>query len=76
MRRDVNETRWEWDETRKNWRQQWNEIQRDEFYSDEALTKQEYIWITSESDLNKMFKSNLDKIWVRSELNQNDEDWT
>ncbi len=22
-----------------------------------------------------MFKSNLDKIWVRSELNWNDEDW-
>ncbi len=26
-----------------------------------------HIWITSESDLNKMSESNLDKIWVKSE---------
>ncbi len=38
--------------------------------------KLEYIWITSESDLNKMSESDLDKIWVRSRLNWNDEDWT
>ncbi len=38
--------------------------------------KLEYIWITSESDLNKMFEIDLNKIWVRSELNQDDEDWT
>ncbi len=37
--------------------------------------KLKYIWITSESNLNKMFKSNLDKIWVKSELNWDDEDW-
>ncbi len=36
--------------------------------------KLEYIWITSESDLNKMFETNLDKIWVRFKLSQNDED--
>ncbi len=38
--------------------------------------KLEYIWVTSESDLNKMSESNLNKIWVRLRLNQNDEDWT
>ena len=26
-----------------------------------------YIWITFESDLNEMFKSDLDKIWVKFE---------
>ncbi len=29
--------------------------------------KLKHIWITFESDLNEMFKSDLDKIWVRSE---------
>ncbi len=38
--------------------------------------KLEYIWVISESDLNKMSESNLDKIWVRSELSWDDEDWT
>ncbi len=38
--------------------------------------KLKYIWITSESDLNKMSETDLDKIWVRSELSQDDEDWT
>ncbi len=38
--------------------------------------KLKYIWVTSESNLNKMFETNLDKIWVKSELNQDDEDWT
>ncbi len=67
MRRDIDETRWERDEMRKNRRQWQDKIQRDAFYSDEALTKQEYIWITFESDLNEMSELNLDKIWVRSE---------
>ncbi len=53
MRWDVDEIRWERDEMRKNWRWQqelkldetrWNKIQRDAFYSDEALTKWKYIW--------------------------------
>ncbi len=35
----------------------------------------EYIWVTSESDLDKMSESDLDKIWVRLKLIQNDEDW-
>ncbi len=38
--------------------------------------KLKYIWVTSESDLNKMFEINLDKIWVKFKLNQNNEDWT
>ncbi len=38
--------------------------------------KLKYIWIIFESDLNKMSESNLDKIWVRSELSWDDEDWT
>ncbi len=38
--------------------------------------KLKYIWITFESDLNKIFEINLDKIWIRSELSWNDEDWT
>ncbi len=38
--------------------------------------KLEYIWVTSESNLNKMFETDLDKIWVRSELSWDDEDWT
>ncbi len=38
--------------------------------------KLKYIWVTSESDLNKMFESDLNKIWVRFELSQDDEDWT
>ncbi len=29
--------------------------------------KLKHIWITFESDLNKMFESDLDKIWVKSE---------
>ncbi len=29
--------------------------------------KLKHIWITFESDLNKMFESNLNKIWVKSE---------
>ena len=71
MRWDVNETRWEWDETRKNWRWQqelkldemrWNEIQRDAFYSDEALMKQEYIWVTFKSDLSKTERDE-DETW-------------
>ncbi len=41
-------------------------IKWDAFYSDEAL-KLKHIWITSESDLNKMSESNLDKIWIKSE---------
>ncbi len=31
----------------------WNEIQQDAFYSDEALTKQEYIWVTFKLDLSE-----------------------
>ncbi len=38
--------------------------------------KLEYIWITSESDLNKISESDLDKIWVRLRLIWDDEDWT
>ncbi len=38
--------------------------------------KLEYIWVTSKSDLNKMSESDLDKIWVKSRLIQDDEDWT
>ncbi len=38
--------------------------------------KLKYIWITSESDLNKMSESDLNKIWVRLRLNQDNEDWT
>ncbi len=38
--------------------------------------KLKYIWVASESDLNKMSESDLSKIWVRSELSKNDEDWT
>ena len=45
--------------------------------------KLKYIWVTSESDLNKMSESDLNKmsesdlnkIWVRSRLNWDDEDW-
>jgi len=29
--------------------------------------KLKHIWVTSESDLDEMSKSDLDKIWVRSE---------
>ncbi len=36
--------------------------------------KLEYIWVTFESDLNKMSESDLNKIWVRSELNWDNED--
>ena len=72
MRRDIDETRWERDEMRKNRRRWQDKIQRDAFYSDEALTKQEYIWITFESDLNEMSELNLDKIWVRSEQERNE----
>ncbi len=62
MRWDVDETRRERDETRKNQRRQRelkldemkrDEIQQDAFYSDKALIKQEYIWVTSESDLSE-----------------------
>ncbi len=67
MKQDVDETRWEQDETRKNRRWWWDEIQRDAFYNDEALTRSKYIWVTFESDLNEMSESNLDKIWVRFE---------
>ncbi len=49
----------------------WNEIQRDAFYSDEALTRWKHIWITFKSDLNEMFESDLNKIWVRSEQEKN-----
>ncbi len=38
--------------------------------------KLKYIWITSESDLKKMSESDLNKIWVRLRLNQDNEDWT
>ncbi len=38
--------------------------------------KLKYIWITSESDLNKMSETDLNKIWVRFKLNWDDEDWT
>ncbi len=38
--------------------------------------KLKYIWITSESDLNKISESNLNKIWIRLRLNQDDENWT
>jgi len=38
--------------------------------------KLEYIWVTSESNLDKMSETDLSKIWVRSELNWDDEDWT
>ncbi len=44
----------------QNWQQElkldemrWDKIQQDAFYSNEALIKQEYIWVTFESDLNK-----------------------
>ncbi len=71
MRWDVNETRWEWDEMRKNRRWQrelkldetrWDEIQRDAFYSDEALMKWKYIWVTSESDLSETERDE-DETW-------------
>ena len=29
--------------------------------------KLEYIWVTFESDLNKMSESDLNKIWIKSE---------
>ncbi len=38
---------------RKNQRWWQDEIQRNAFYSDEVLMKQEYIWVTSESDLSE-----------------------
>ncbi len=38
--------------------------------------KLKYIRVTFESDLNKISESDLNKIWVRSELSWNDEDWT
>ncbi len=38
--------------------------------------KLEYIWVTYESNLNKMFESDLDKIWVKSELSWDNEHWT
>ncbi len=41
-------------------------IEQNAFYSDEVL-KLKHIWITSESNLNKMSELNLNKIWVRSE---------
>ncbi len=41
-----------------------------------CTAKLKYIWITSESNINEMSESNLDKIWVRSELSWDDEDWT
>ncbi len=28
--------------------------------------KLKYIWVTSESDLNEMSESDLDKIWIKS----------
>ncbi len=53
-----NKMRWELklDETK------WDEIQRDAFYSDEALMKWEYIWVTSESDLSET-KRDEDETW-------------
>ncbi len=37
--------------------------------------KLKHIWITSESDLNKMSESDLDKIWVRSEQERDEMRW-
>ncbi len=34
--------------------------------------KLKHIWITSESDLNEMSESNLDKIWVRFKQKKNE----
>ncbi len=36
--------------------------------------KLKYIWVTFESDLNKISETNLDKIWVKSERNWDNED--
>ncbi len=41
-----------------------------------CIVKLKYIEVTSESNLNKMSESDLNKIWVKSELSQDDEDWT
>ncbi len=41
-------------------------IKQDTFYNNKALLLK-YIWITFESDLNKMSESDLNKIWVRFE---------
>ncbi len=68
MKQDVDETRWEQDETRKNRRWWWDEIQQDAFYNNEALMRWKYIWVTFKSDLDEMSESDLDKIWVRFEL--------
>ena len=43
--------------------------------TDETEINLSHIWVTSESDLNKTSKTDLDKIWVRSELSWDDEDW-
>ncbi len=55
---EKNKMRWELklDETK------WDEIQRDAFYSDEALMKWEYIWVTSESDLSETERDE-DETW-------------
>ncbi len=34
------------------------------------------IWVKSESNLNKISESDLNKIWVKFELSWDDEDWT
>ncbi len=42
-----------WQQELKLDEMRWDKIQQDAFYSNEALIKQEYIWVTFESDLNK-----------------------
>ncbi len=55
---EKNKMRWEL----KLDEMKWDEIQRDAFYSDEALMKWEYIWVTSESDLSETERDE-DETW-------------
>ncbi len=67
MRQDESEMRWERikDDDKMKYSENAfynDEIQRNAFYNDEVLMRQEYIWVTFESNLSEL---HLNQIWVR-----------
>ncbi len=70
---NVMKHRWNWNKSESHLSQIWARCLKDEMRWDEMHfnvmmhEKLKHIWITSESDLNEMFESDLNKIWVKSE---------
>ncbi len=53
-----------------------DEMRRDEMHFNMMMHRElKHIWITSESDLNEISESNLDKIWIRLEQERNKMRW-